>query len=337
MRCSRPTTLGILSAALYWAALCSAPSVGSADETKDARRARLEKMRAVEKDELRRNHHRLEQLTPDQQRPLRELEHQLASDPQGDQLRKVMLRYHEWLRALPSAERADLLALSDNQERISKIKSMLSQQETERFRELAKESLTPKDVEQVRAWLSEMVMLRKSDLLQQLPEDVRNRLSESQDARRFMAEWFAHTRDRNKSPVPITDALKILDVDRQRLVEKLSPKARDVYKQAGNNEQDKRTVFQNWVFATFRPPRPSTEELQNLLQRLPPEIRDRVENLPPEQMKAELTKIFYDSMRRGHPDGKRPGDRFPGPGGSDSRKGPPGKRGVKSEKEKPEK
>ena len=128
---SRRANIGILSAALWSVAFASAPAVGSADETMDQRRARLEKMSSLEKDELLRNHKRLEQLKLEQQKQLRDLEQQLANDPQGDRLRKVMLQYHEWLRALPSAERADLLSLKSDEERIARIKSMLEKQETE--------------------------------------------------------------------------------------------------------------------------------------------------------------------------------------------------------------
>jgi hypothetical protein len=125
----------------------------------------------------------------------------------------------------------------------------------------------------------------------------------------------------------ITSALKILEQDRGILLDRLSIRAVEFYKQAGNDESKKQAIVQNWIFATFRPHRPSPQDLQEVLQRLPAHVRDRVENLPPEQLKAELTRRFYD-YRRWYPEGKRPG--FPGnppadrPGG-ESRKGSPQK------------
>lgn len=301
MRCSRSRVLVIGLAV----ASCAVIDVRS-QETFDERRARIDRMSAIEKDELRRNQERFLKL--DNQTELRELDQQLSKDPRGDELRKVMLRYHEWLRALPSAERADLLSLSE-EDRIPKIKEMLKKQETDRLRELAKESLSPEDVEQVRVWLAEMVLRRKAELLEQLPEEIRNRLKNSDDARRIMFEWSVHTREKNKPPMLTTSALKIEEAERQQLVEKLSTKARDFYRKAGGKEEDKQLIVQNWIFSTFRPHRPSTQELQDFLQRLPAETRDRLENLPPEQMKAELTRRFYD-YRRWYQEGKRPS--FPG-------------------------
>lgn len=323
MQCSRMTIIGMLLAAVW-----SAPFAIFANETMDKRRTRLEKMLSVEKDELRRNQQRLLKL--DQQLQIRALEQQLASDPQGDQLRNVMLRYHEWLRALPSAERADLLSLAEEQ-RIPRIKEMLDKQEIERLRVLAKESLSPEDVDQVRVWLADLVMQRKSELLQQLPEHIRNRLYGSNDARRIMFEWFMYTRDKTKSPALITAALKISEESRLRLVEKLSPKAREFYKRASNGDQEKQAILQNWVSATFRPHPPSAQELQELLLRLPPEIRDRLENLPAEQMKSELTKLFFD-YRRWTPNGKRSGHSGERPkdrSGDEFRTGAPQKSGTK--------
>ena len=295
MHCRHLLILGLLA--------CSWPHVRlGASESLEERRARLERMSSAEKDELRRNQERLMKL--DQQQQLRDLERQLADDPQGDRLRKVMLQYHEWLSALPSAARADLLSLPEEQ-RIPKIQEMLEEQKTDRLRELAKESLTSEDVDTVRTWLGEMVMSRKSELLKQLPERVRNKLADSQEPRRIMFEWVMHNKESHKPPVMTPSALRVGEEDRQRLVKKLSPKAQEFYRKSGTTESGKQAILQNWVVATLRPHRPSTQELQEFLTRLPQEVRDRVENLPPEQMKAELTRLYFD-YRRWYQDGKRP-------------------------------
>lgn len=286
------------------------------------RQARLEKMSAVEKDELRRNYERLQRLDPERQQRVRALDRQLSQDPHGERLRQVMLRYHEWLGALPSAERAELLSLPET-DRIPQIRKILIEQESVRLRELAEKSLSPADVDQVRAWFTDMVQRSKPQLLARLPPHLQDELSRASD-RRLTYEVFNHRRDNSKGPPMLADMLAITEADRLRLVEKLSAPARDVYRQA-NTEQDKRMVLQKWGLAAMYSRRvPSSDELRELLQTLKPEVRDRIENLPPEQMTAELSRIFfYERMRRWGQDGKRPpfpGDRFKErPGGDPSK------------------
>src|SRR6186997_2034456 len=64
---------------------------------------------ATEKDELRRRQERFEKLSTEEQEKLRKLEETLANDPRGEQLRQVMLRYNEWLSALPSSQRTEIM------------------------------------------------------------------------------------------------------------------------------------------------------------------------------------------------------------------------------------
>ena len=171
-------------------------------------------------------------------------------------------------------------------------------------------------------------------MLQDLPEHIREKLAETNDPRRLVFELSNQFRDKSKPPplIRIMQVLKIDEQERLRLVGKLSSDAAKVYRRQAN-EQDKQTVLENWVYATMARPRmPSTEELRELLNSLNPEERDRIENLPPEQMKAELTRhFFFDRMRRWNADGKRP---FPGDGfkGGDLRKFPPNKPKAETEK-----
>ena len=67
-------------------------------------------MSSDERNDLREKYDKFEALSPDEQDQLRRLHEQLESDPQGDKLRRLLLRYHEWLKTLTPGERADLLA-----------------------------------------------------------------------------------------------------------------------------------------------------------------------------------------------------------------------------------
>jgi hypothetical protein len=297
------------------------PAVGITDETFEQRRARLEQMSPVDKNKLLVNQKRLEQMKTEEQQQLRELERQLAGDPQGDRLRSVMLHYHKWLRSLSTSERAEFLSLNSDEERVARIKASLEKQETERLEQLAKASLSPEDADRVRSWFGELVMRRRSELLRDLPGHLRERLFDSDDPRRLVLELSNHLRDKGTGPplIRIMEQLKIDESERAELIGKLTLPAADVYRQQVN-EQDKQRVLQNWVSATmFRPRMPSSDELRELLNNLSPEERDRIENLPPEQMKAELTRhFFFDRMRRWSSSGKGPERKRPPQFKSDS-------------------
>lgn len=275
-----------------------APLAARAEGKQAARLQRLKSMSALEKDRLKANQERFASLPVEQQEQIRQLEERLESDPRGTELRDVMLRYYEWMRSLSSAERAALNSLPEA-ERIAKIRTMLQEQESERLRELAKESLTPEDVEQVKAWLLDLFQRRKPELLRELPPHVREKLTESNDPRHLM-HFVNHLRDRDRTkPPPLLDELQAGPEDRERLLGKLSNQAREVYRQAGGDEEKQRMIFQHWFFIAFRPRPPSPEDLQEFFTRLPPEERDRLENLPPDQMRAEVArKYFFDRARR---------------------------------------
>lgn len=293
--------------------LALAASRCHAAETMDERLARLKTMSASDKETLRRNHERLEKLAPPEQQQLRNLEQELVGDPKGEQLRQVILRYHKWLRALPSADRATLLSLSE-EERIPKIKSMIQQQETDRLREQAMEALTREDADQVRTWMGNLTVARKNLLLAQLPQPVQEKLADSREPRHISMEFFKHFKDRDRNkPPPILDILQVTEDDRQALVSKLSQKARDMYAEA-SSEPAKLALIQNWIAASFRPRLPSPEELKEFLTTLSSEERDRLENLPPEQMKDQLIRGYFkrrfEKERQGH---MGHGGRPPGP------------------------
>src|SRR5689334_23280450 len=121
------------------AALLSSVSAGSAraDDSYSQNAARLEKMTADQKEELRRKKLRFDGLNSDEQQRLRELHTEITSDANAKELLDTARSYNRWLATLDSAERSTLLDIKDPQERITRIKELMQQQEERRFRDYA--------------------------------------------------------------------------------------------------------------------------------------------------------------------------------------------------------
>ena len=105
------------------------------DESFEQQRQRLTNMSATEKETLRHEQQRFERLAPSEREKLRQLDKAIADDTQGDRLRQVMRSYSEWLRALPSSQRIELVSLPAA-ERVERVKVLLAEQERRRFQEL---------------------------------------------------------------------------------------------------------------------------------------------------------------------------------------------------------
>lgn len=290
--------------AASWLVLLAVGTTSAVENTTD-RLARVEQMSASQRNALKRNQERLESLPAENQLRLRELERQLDADPAGDRLRALMVRYHEWLQSLPSGERAELLSLPAEQ-RLPKIQEMMTKYETARLREQAKEALTPEDSQLVKKWFGEIVKLRRDKLIELLPPSMREVAKTEEDPRRLMNHVFWN-RENPGRPGPgftMSDPLQITEQERKVLVDTLSPAARKVYSQAPNEDQRKEIV-QFWIFSSVFFQRLTSEELQAFLKskNLPASERDRIENLPPDQMRAELVRLYF--QRRMGQDGKR--------------------------------
>jgi hypothetical protein len=114
-----------------------------------ARREAVEALTPDERERLRRNFERYQALDDAERWKLRELADKIQSSPQRDALRHAMLRYQDWLRRRPAAERAALAALPPEQ-RVARIKEKLAQQ-----RQRPPQRLRRDDAERLRNWLGD--------------------------------------------------------------------------------------------------------------------------------------------------------------------------------------
>lgn len=288
-------------------------------QTSADRLSRLENMSASEKDELRRKQERFEKLASMEQDKLRQLEQTLERDPHGDQLRQLMLRYHSWLRALPSSQRTEIVSASAG-ERIEKIKAVLSQQEDQRRKELAWQVLSREDFEILRNWAKDLFTRAEPALLADLPADQRAKYEKIEDrARRTLVVMGEAIRKRGlqNDADKFEKILAVTEADRRILVDQLSPTAQAAYQKAGS-EFDKRTLVQRWVQSTVWRDimRVSSEERRQFFDRADPKMRDHLDYLPRDQARAEMEKFRF-----GPPRGRFQGDFKGRPGG-----GPPSQR-----------
>ena len=145
------------------------------DESLEARRLRLESLTAAEKEELLRKKDRFDRLSAEEQAQLRRLHDSMIREENADQLRRVMVHYCEWLATLTASQRAELRSL-DAKQRIQRIKSLLKEQDKERFQRLVEKQLPPEDLETISAWLNQFLAQHKKDIAAALSSAATGRL-----------------------------------------------------------------------------------------------------------------------------------------------------------------
>ncbi len=286
------------------------------------RRGRVAQMTPAEKEHVVHRQQRFAQLEPAEQDRLRTLNAALESAPDAAELRQIMDRYHAWLAQLPAVQRAEFLALDDDKriERIAQIQS----EETQR---LARK-LSPHDAQVVARWLEKRAVdaMPLSDFeratLQKLPEAERRRMLFGRLAQRM----------------PNAEPGKWLPVGKEgdfvALREQLSPEAREQLMKA-TLPREKGLLFSEWtrqVVGEYLNRGEgnqagaggiiSEERLREFFEKeLTAEERGRLVQLPPEEMKAAVRRMYAFRQwqkREGTPNQRnfRPGgDIPPGPMG----------------------
>ncbi len=297
----------LVSLSLICASASGTPLSNGALSTADLMSARsryVSGLSDADKEALRRKFYRFQSLKPAEQDRLRQLEEDLVKDPNGPELRRIMVRYEEWFATLPATSRADLSDRSPT-DRISAVTKLLHQQESQRMGPLAGTNLKSSDVEAIQAWIEDFVTDNEQRLLAEIPEHVQlgflNRIDDPH--RRRLATYGAYLRH-GKSDRTVRPSEKEL---------KLSPEAQAVLREI-KDPKKRAEVLQEWIkrVGFFKmTPTVSKEQLQKFFnERLDPQQRDYLENLPVDQMRTELTKAYFrDKWKRwgGHPGGGPPG------------------------------
>ncbi len=264
------------------------------------RREQVAQMSADERDELREKYDKFEALSPDEQDQLRRLHEQLESDPQGDKLRRLLLRYHEWLKTLTPGERADLLALPQA-ERVARIKTLKREQEARAASLAGGPELLPRDIQALSRWIEQFGADHETELLAKVKPARRQEIKATEGAahRRAVAlvAW-QHWRTGNK--LPTVSAAEV-----ERLAEQLSPAPRRAL-EAQSPGTERVRMIHDWVQAIARTryanafkssPSVNAADLAQFMERdLSKAERDRLMALPQEEMRRELRRLY--SLRK---------------------------------------
>ena len=299
-------TIGCIAVALAIACGNAATTLAE-DDFFERQRQRLSNMSATEKEALRQQQQRFKRLSPDQQQKLRQLDRAIADDPQGDRLRQVMRSYSEWLRALPSSQRIELLSLPAA-ERVERVKVLLAEQERQRFQDLFGSKLQPVDQKVLLDWVHGLIQRDESRIMQQLTPLERQRLSrvENPTQRRVMMAMIYR---RKSGEVRLFELLLPTADDVKQLAAKLSPLARDTLA-AARDEKEREQLIQMWSRAVMDSrvrPQVTKEEMQRFLkEQVSNEQRAYLESLPPDRMRMELQRLY---MRYRFNNPGRPGPR----------------------------
>ncbi|MEE8450366.1 MAG: DUF3106 domain-containing protein [Thermoguttaceae bacterium] len=300
-------------------------TVGLAQDPTTARQT-IELMSPNEQEQLGRRHERFESLPSDEQQKIREFYDRLEQASDGDQLRGVMRRYHQWLTTLPPYEKVELAEL-DAEDRMQPIEELLAVEQQRQVR--------TQDIEGVVSWLTDYASRNEARLLETLPEMFRLRLKEFPEPFRHRLLGLSILQPRQDAPGENGDPLT--EDDLKDLCSHLSEQTRSELEGLSASDRWKwirgtvALAFQQRRFNTNRDlfPQASEEELDRFFEEeLTSQERDRLLGLPGDEMRRELRRQYFSKTmgwkfpthrsRRG-PYGRGPGS----PGSDRERTGPP--------------
>ena len=309
-------------------------------------RQRLASLTVAERNELVRSRERFENLSPAEQETVRQLHGDLEAANDGAALRGVLDRYYDWYKELPPERRSELRML-DELERLQRVRAIVEQQGRE-----TKRSRVVRDFQTTVAWMRTYAAEHADEILgpdHHRPDHHRPGWQRGQAASRsgkaflyLMGSWM-----RSKGEKPAID-----EQEWQRLREQLSPgtlRKLDAKLPAGAQWWQLTNSLIDDMVGTLPPEKAreldgksiseklfrllrfgyalrgvstdvSPEELRRTFANLSESERQRLIQLPAEEMREQL---FYRHLRTrrqgfdmGRGDGHRPPHQGrPGPGG----------------------
>jgi hypothetical protein len=298
-------------------------------ESIDERRAWIEsnELTAEQKLELRRNFERFAALSTAEQASLRELDRELSTADDREQLASIMRRYTDWLKMLTLAERG---ALEDRppEKKLEEIEKRKRDWEARMFAAPRLGSLL------------DFVKRNEAELLKKLPPETRDALTKLKEEERDSRGWRYHSHlaiEVVRNPEVMLPL--VTNNDLQPFIDRLPDESR--LKQQLNATQDVssriRILSQAVKSGALAPEVMSRsgwrsgrrnidpDRLNELEERLTPEQREKIKGLTGEERTQALMRMLGIGPRGDRPpfsDGPRRGPGDEPPEGFD-RKGPP--------------
>ena len=287
----RNKSLGLLLGGLALLAVAASP-IDFAGETLDQRRERLEAMTPIEKEELRNKKERFDALLPQRREQIRAMHEELLADPNAEQLSRILVHYHEWLKTLSPKQRTDL-EKAPIENRVAMIRQFRKEQEAQNLRNLASnDKLNSEDMRSIFDWLDDVVRNHEEELLAALPTPNQPKVRAiADDAKRRRVLLFALHKRRHVRSLELPDAQDI-----SLLESRLSPEARAALEQARAAGSEAELV-RGWIgaamFSRFSWQFSSEELQQFYAEDLDQQQRERLENQSQEQRNQQLRHMYF--------------------------------------------
>ena len=276
-----------------------------ADDDMEARRLQISKMSPAEQQELLRKQERFSALPLAEQDRLRALQTAVDADEHSQKLHEILVHYHEWLKTLTPAQRAEL-ADSPPEERVKQIKRLKMQQYIARQQQHLSELLTSEDFREILRWTEGVVWAHREPLYAEMPASRREtmqKLDVPQQRRALMAYAFERSRRGSGS-----NSMSIVtDKDIAKLSEKLSDPAKAELAQAPDLQAQRRMLrgwmgmamhrLETWQAARRLAPLVGEDLVQFFQHDLKQQHRDHLLKMPQEQMREELRRMYLEHQK----------------------------------------
>ncbi len=276
-----------------------------ADDDMEARRLQISKMSPTEQQELLRKQERFLALPPAEQDRLRALQTAVDADAHSQKLHEILVHYHEWLKTLTPAQRAEL-ADSPPEERVIQIKRLKMQQHIAAQQQHLAELLTSEDFREILRWTEGVVWAHREPLFAEMPANRREtmqKLDVPQQRRALMAYAFERTRRGSGS----SSMSIVSEKDIAKLSEKLSDQAKAELAQATDLQAQRRMLggwmrmamhrLETWQAARRLAPLVGEDLVQFFQHDLKQQQREHLLKMPQEQMREELRRMYLEHQR----------------------------------------
>ncbi len=274
------------------------PSESPSWETIEQRMSRISALNIEQKNELRRKNTEFTKLSPRQHQEFKEFHQQLVNHPDGKRLIRVMNSYYDWLKTLRLSEQARLLDLQPAKARLIEIANIRSQQAREAFGKAGSTALpTGRDAETLYDWYELTISGKEMQIRNQFATVLARYFEEKDiDYKPTDLQRFAYRR-------PIKQLVAtLIGVDRS-VIENLMLENVDLLRNALSFEAraildeqppaEQRELIFNWFeVANETKSSISPERLHEFYEQLPPERRDELDKMDPENWYRALEEQY---------------------------------------------
>jgi len=289
--------------------LCtSLPARAASSEELAARREQVAGMQPADQQELLRKFERFRALPREEQQRLRALQESIDADPRSKELHEVLDRYHEWLKTLTPAERADLADLPPK-ERVEKVQRIQQRQQAARERAHQAELLTRTDVREIIRWAEALAWKHREQLISQMPEKYRKSVAKSSTERQ--KQMLPRTLFFARRPGGSSRLTLVEEGDVDRLAKKLSPAAKDELMASGDLAAQRKKLagwvgtaltLETWHGRGRFGPAIGDNFVQFLEHEVPLDMRERLlKKMQPDELRGEVWRMYMQRERGGRP------------------------------------